>query len=108
MLKIKVGDKLKVTQGKDKGREGKVERVLPKKSAVVIEGVNMYKKHVKGFQGQKGGIYDISRPLNLAKVALICPSCKKQTRVGYRLEKTYKKRICRKCGKLITTKLKKK
>ena len=106
-MKIKVGDTVKVTMGKDKGREGKVEIVLPKRNSVVIPEVNMYKKHVKGQQGQKGGMYDIPRPLNLAKVALICPNCKKQTRVGYETvqnasgKKNEKYRICKKCGKKI-------
>jgi len=100
-LKLKIGDNVKVTTGKDKGREGKIEKVIPKKNAVIIAGVNMYKRHVKGQQGQKGGIYDLPRPLNIAKVALICPNCKKVTRVGFRIEKNTKFRVCRKCGKQI-------
>lgn len=101
MLKIKIGDTVKITAGKDKGREGKVEMVLPKKNSVVIPEVNMYKKHVKGQQGQKGGMYDLPRPLNVAKVALICPNCKKQTRVGIEIVKDIKVRVCRKCKKQI-------
>lgn len=102
MMKIKVGDTVKVTMGKDKGREGKVEMVLPKKNSVVIPEVNMYKKHVKGQQGgAKAGMYDLPRPLNVAKVALICPNCKKQTRVGIEVIKNEKVRICRKCKKQI-------
>lgn len=101
MMKIKLGDTVKITMGKDKGREGKVEMVLPKKDSVVIPEINMYKKHVKGSQGQKGGMYDLPRPLNVAKVALICPSCKKQTRVGIETIKGEKVRVCRKCKKQI-------
>lgn len=101
-MKIKVGDTVKVTLGKDKGREGKVEMVLPKRNSVIVPEVNMYKKHVKGQQGGvKAGMYDIPRPLNLAKVALICPNCKKQTRVGMEVVKGEKFRICKKCGKKI-------
>lgn len=100
-MKIKKGDTVKITAGKDKGREGKVEMVLPRVNAVVVPEVNMYKKHVKGQQGQKGGMYDIPRPLNVAKVALICPNCKKVTRVGYSIVKDEKLRICRKCNKTI-------
>lgn len=102
MIKIKIGDTVKITAGKDKGREGKVEMVLPKRNAVVVPEVNMYKKHVKGQQGGiKAGMYDIPRPLNVAKVALICPNCKKQTRVGIEVSKETKVRVCRKCGKQI-------
>lgn len=100
-MKIHVGDMVKVTMGKDKGREGKVEKVLLKKDSVVIPEINMYKKHVKGSQGVKSGMYDIPRALNVAKVALICSNCKKQTRVGYKIEKNEKIRICKKCNKQI-------
>lgn len=100
-MKLKIGDTVKITAGKDKGREGKIEMVLPKRNSVVIPEVNMYKKHVKGQQGQKGGIYDLPRPLNVAKLALICPNCKKQTRVGFKIEKSEKIRVCNKCKKNI-------
>jgi len=102
MIKLKIGDTVKITAGKDKGREGKIEMILPKRNAVVVPEVNMYKKHVKGQQGGiKAGMYDIPRPLNVAKVALICPNCKKQTRVGTEMNKETKVRVCRKCGKQI-------
>lgn len=100
-MKLKIGDTVKLTAGKDKGREGKIEKIIPTKNAVVVPGVNLYKKHIKGSQGQKGGIYDIPRPLNMAKIALICPLCKKPTRVGMRIIKNEKVRICKKCNKEI-------
>lgn len=97
-MKILVNDEVLVTGGKDKGRRGKVEKVLPKESLIVIPGINIYKKHVKGAGKEKGGIYEIARPLPVSKVAIICPSCKKQTRVGYRVDKNGQKtRICVKC-----------
>jgi len=101
MLKFKVGDKVKVAAGKDKGREGTIERIYPEKSLALVPEVNMFKKHVKGSQGQKGGIYDIPRPLSFAKIALICPKCKKQTRVGFSTIDNQKKRICKKCKREI-------
>lgn len=104
MLKIKKGDTVKITIGKDKGREGKVERVMPKEQKVIVPGVNMYKKHVKGMGEQKGGIYDIPRALSFGKIALICPKCKKITRVGFKIAGTEKVRICKKCGKEIDSK----
>ena len=100
-MKIKIGDTVKITMGKDKGREGKVEKIFPKEGTVIVPSVNMYKKHVKGSQGQKGGIYDMPRPLNMAKLALICPSCKKPTRVGLKVVKGEKIRVCKKCNKEI-------
>jgi large subunit ribosomal protein L24 len=104
MQKFKVNDKIKVTAGKDKGRDGTIEKIFPKRSAVLVPGVNLYKKHVKGFQGQKGGIYDVPRPLEFSKIALICPSCKKPTRVGIRVVGEKKVRICKKCKKEIILK----
>lgn len=100
-MKLKIGDTVKIVAGKDKGKEGKVEMILPKKDSVVIPEVNMYKKHVKGQQGQKGGIYDLPRPLNVAKVAIVCPNCKKQTRIGFEIIKDSKVRVCKKCKKQI-------
>jgi large subunit ribosomal protein L24 len=102
--KFKIGDLVKVTLGKDKGREGKIEKILPKKQAVVIPDINLYKKHVKGMGEQKGGIYKIPRPLAFGKIALICPKCKKPTRVGFKLIETEKRRICKKCGREIDVK----
>jgi len=104
MIKIKVNDTVKVMSGKDKGRDGKIEKILPKKQLIVVPGINIYKKHVKGQQGQKGGIYDIPRPLPISKVSLICPKCKKTARIGIKIIDNSKVRICVKCGKQIDTK----
>jgi large subunit ribosomal protein L24 len=104
MLKLKVGDTIKVTLGKDKGREAKIERVLPRVRMVIVPGVNMYKKHVKKVGDTKGGIYDIPRPLSFGKIALVCPKCKKVTRVGFKFAGSQKVRVCRKCGKEIDSK----
>jgi large subunit ribosomal protein L24 len=104
MLKLKVKDKIKVLAGKDKNREGEIEKIMVKKGLVIVPGINVYKKHVKGFQGQKGGIYDIPRPMEVSKIVLVCPKCKKPTRVGIRIVGKEKVRVCRKCGKEIDTK----
>ncbi|OGM57959.1 50S ribosomal protein L24 [Candidatus Woesebacteria bacterium RIFCSPHIGHO2_12_FULL_46_16] len=104
MIKFKVGDTVKITTGKDKGREGKIESIDHKNNLMIIPGLNIYKKHVKGSQGQKGGIYDIPRPFAFSKIALLCPKCKKVTRVGFRVMEKEKVRVCRKCGKEIDTK----
>jgi large subunit ribosomal protein L24 len=103
MLKFKKGDTIKVTIGKDKGKEGKIEKIMPKTGKVVVPTINVYKKHVKAnlTADGKGGIYELPRPMDVAKVALICPNCKKVTRVGFKIIKDKKERICRKCKKQI-------
>ncbi len=102
MNKIKKGDSVQILLGKDRGKSGKVERVLTKESKVFVSGSNIVKRHVKK-QGQiEGGIIDIIKPMNISNVALICPSCKKVTRVGFSMVAGQKKRICRKCGKEIS------
>lgn len=101
-MKIKKGDKIIVTSGKDRGKEGTVEKVWQKTERITVPGVNMGKRHSKPrSQGQKGGIVDFVRPLPISNVALICPKCKKPTRVGYKLVKNGKVRICRKCDQEI-------
>jgi large subunit ribosomal protein L24 len=104
MIKFKIGDNVKITAGKDKGREGKIEKIIPDEGKVLIPGVNLYKKHVKGYGDVKAGIYDIPRGLDFAKIALICPKCKKVTRVGVKFAGTDKVRFCKKCGKEIDSK----
>ena len=90
--------------GKDKGREGKIEKMFPSDAKVLVPGVNLYKKHIKGFGDVKAGIYDIPRPLYFGKIALVCPKCKKTTRVGFNVVGGDKVRVCKKCGKEIDTK----
>ncbi len=107
MMKFKIGDTVKVTGGKDKGVEGQIEKIDPKKNTALIPEVNVYKKHVKGISGKKGGIYDIPRPLPFSNIALVCPSCKKVTRVGFRSVGDKKARICSKCGREINVKKRK-
>jgi large subunit ribosomal protein L24 len=102
-MKIKKGDTIKVLQGKDKGRTGKVVKVLVKEKSVVVENINLFKKHLKP-RGEKspGGIIPLPRPLEVGKVALVCPNCQKPTRVGYQWGKTgEKQRICKKCQALL-------
>jgi large subunit ribosomal protein L24 len=100
-LKLKIGVKVRVKVGKDKGREGKIEKILPKKLFAVIPTLNIYKKHVKGTQGQKGGIYEIPRPIDFSKLSLVCPKCGKESRVGFKISAGTKVRVCKKCGKNI-------
>lgn len=104
MIKFRIGDTVKITAGKDKSREGKIEKILLEEKKAIIPGVNLYKKHVKGFGEVKGGVYDIPRALGFGKIALVCPKCKKMTRVGFKFAGEEKVRVCKKCGKEIDTK----
>jgi large subunit ribosomal protein L24 len=101
-MKLKKGDLVKIVSGKDKSKTGKIEMVLPKIEKVLVTGVNQYKRHMKArAQGQSSEIVTITKPLSSQNVALICPHCKLQTRIGFRLEKNDKIRVCRKCDKKI-------
>ncbi len=100
-LKIKKGDKVKILLGKDRGKEGSIAYVLAKGGRVFVEGLNLYKRHVRKMQGSEGGIIDIPKSLDISNVGLICPTCKKITRIGFKVENKEKLRICRKCGKEI-------
>ena len=101
-MKLKKGDNVKIVLGKDKGREGKIEKVFGKIGKVLVTGINQYKRHLRArSQNQPSEIVTITKPLPLQNVALICPHCKVQTRVGFRIEKNDKIRVCAKCDKKI-------
>lgn len=102
-MKLKVGDTVKITAGKDRGRTGKITKTFPRSHKLLIEGVNKYKKHVKPQgEGKQGGIVDIEKPLPVANVSIICSTCKQQSRVGYKVQKAGgKTRICLKCKTTI-------
>jgi large subunit ribosomal protein L24 len=100
-MKIKVGDEVKVTIGKDKGKTGKVEKVFPKIGKILVANINVYKKHTKAKAKYPAGIIEKAIPLYISKVGLICPNCKKITRVGFKQDLKNKFRICRKCKKVI-------
>lgn len=100
-MKLRVNDQVLVTAGKDKGKKGKVVRVVPSKNAVVVEGVNMYVKHFKPMQGQAGQKTTLARPLPTAKVAIINDKGEAD-RIGYKVEKDGSKvRIFKKTGKVV-------
>jgi len=99
-----------MTVGKDKGKDGVVEKVYKNANKVIVTGMNLYKKHVKAIAApdRKGGIYDIPKPLSLGNIALVCPHCKKITRVGFKLTQNgEKQRICKKCGRVVDSRIKK-
>ena len=101
-MKIKKNDKVMVQTGKDRGNQGVVEKVYSKQSTVLVTGLNLYKKHVrKSEQMPKGGIVEVPRPIDISKIGLVCPHCKKTVKVGYQIEGEKKSRICKKCKSII-------
>lgn len=100
-MKLKTGDEVKILQGKDKGKKGKIQSVLVKKNKVIVTGVNMYKKHAKRQGNSPASIVDLIKPLSVANVSLICSKCNLTTRIGFILKNGEKKRICKKCKKEI-------
>ncbi len=102
MHRIKKGDTVKVIAGKDKDVEGQVLRVLPKDNRVVVERVNVVKKHQKpvqaGNQQTQAGIIEFEAPLHASNVMLVCTQCHQKTRVGFRInEEGRKVRVCKQC-----------
>ena len=101
-MKIKKGHTVLVIAGKDRGKKRKILRILPKKGKVVVEGVNIVKKHQKPKkEGEKGQIVELPAPIDASNVKVICAQCNKAVRIGYRLVADRKIAICKKCGKEI-------
>ena len=97
-MKLIKGDTVKIVSGKDRGKTGAIIRVLPELGKVIIEGLNLVKKHSRPRkQGEKGQMVSVPRPLTASKVMLVCSSCKEPTRVGGRMEGARKVRYCKKC-----------
>lgn len=102
-FKIKKGDTVVVIAGKDNGKKGEVSKVLPKKERVLIDGLNVVKKHKKS-QGEnkKPNIVEEATPIHISNVMYYCPKCDQGVRLGIKTDKEGKKqRYCRKCGTII-------
>ena len=96
---VKTGDTVLVINGKDRGKSGKVLAVSPAEGKVIVEKINIVKKHVKPRQmGEPGGIIEAEAALYADKVQLVCPKCGKATRVGHLVVDGKKTRVCKKCG----------
>ncbi|MGH9031370.1 MAG: 50S ribosomal protein L24 [Acidimicrobiia bacterium] len=98
-MKLKKGDRVRVLAGKDVGKEGEITRVLRDDDRVIVDGVNVAKKHQRATRAtMQGGIIDKDMPVHVSNVAILCSSCG-PTRIGYRFERDGTKvRVCRKCG----------
>ena len=102
--RIRKDDKVMVIAGKDKGKVGKVLKILPKKNAVLVEKVNMVKRHMRAnpYLQQPGGIMEKEMPLHVSNLMVVCSACAKPTRVGYRYtEDGQKVRFCKKCNEVM-------
>lgn len=101
-LKIKSGDTVKVITGKDKGKEGKVVKVLKEANKAIVEGINMVTKHVKpNASNPQGGINKQEAPIHISNIALVDPSTKEITKVGYKVEDGKKIRVSKKTNKAV-------
>jgi len=97
-MKIKKGDTVLVISGKDKGRVAKVFRSFPKKRRILVEGINLKKKHIKPKkEGEKGQVINTPKSLDVSNVKFVCPKCGKAARMGYKIGQGEKFRICKKC-----------
>lgn len=101
-MKIKKNDKVKIISGKDRGESGRILEVYYKRGKILVEGLNMQKKHKRPKkQGEKGEIINLPRPMDISNVMIICPSCGQPARLGYKLNAGKKSRCCKKCKSLI-------
>ena len=102
-MKIRKNDTVLVIAGKEKGKSGKVRRALPKEGKVMVDGINMIKRHSRARgAARQAGIIELEAPLPVSNVMLICNKCNKPTRVGVRfLDDGKKVRVCRSCYELI-------
>jgi len=97
-MKLKKGDEVEVLSGKELGKRGDIMRVMPRENKVIVDRINLAKKHQKPTRStMQGGIIDKEMPLDASNVGIVCKSCHKATRIGYRFEDGRKIRICRKC-----------
>ncbi|MBU0730020.1 MAG: 50S ribosomal protein L24 [Proteobacteria bacterium] len=106
LSKIKLNDQVEVIAGKDKGRVGKVIKIVSNSNKALVEKVNMIKRHTKpNMASQQGGIIDKEAPIHVSNLKIICPKCSKTARVGKKiLEDGSKVRVCKKCGESVEAK----
>ncbi|MFQ3661708.1 MAG: 50S ribosomal protein L24 [Chloroflexaceae bacterium] len=108
-MHVKTGDEVLIIAGKDKGRKGKIKRALPREERVVVEGLNLVKRHMKARGPRRpGGIIEMEAPIHVSNVMLICPGCGRASRTGHRfLEETDHKgrprkvRFCKACDAVV-------
>jgi large subunit ribosomal protein L24 len=101
-FKVKKGDRVVVITGRDRGKQGEVLRVVRKEDRLIVQGINMVKRHSRPAAGQPGGIIDKEAPIHISNVAHLDPSTNRPTRVGYKLlEDGRKVRVARRSGEVL-------
>ena len=101
-MKIKKGDNVIVLKGKDRGKKGKVQQVLPKEGKLIVEGMNSRKKHIKPKKaGEKGQVVQTLGRMQGSNVALVCPKCSKPVKIGFIMQGSKKYRFCKNCKATI-------
>lgn len=105
-MKLKKDDIVLIISGKDRGKKSKILKSFPKQGKIVVDGVNIRKKHVRPKQsGEKGQVVESFGPIDISNTKFLCPKCSKPTRIGYEIIETdgknKKVRICKKCGAKI-------
>lgn len=105
-MQIKKGDNILVIAGKDRGKQGLVERVLAKEGKLIITGVNIAKHHLKpSRKNPHGGIINMPAPIEASNVLIVCPHCGKPIRIAHKINPQMKERVCRKCQGNLDVKL---
>lgn len=100
--KIVGGDEVVVISGKNKGQRGRVRQNMPREDKLVLEGINIVRKHIAQGRARQAGIVEVEAPLPVSTVMLVCPSCNEPTRVGFRIEENGNKvRFCKKCDAVV-------
>ena len=102
-LHVKTGDRVVITAGKDKGKEGNIKKAIPSEGKVIVEGANMVTKAIKAnpAYGIQGGLMKKEAPLDSSNVMIVCPSCSKPTRIAHKIVDGKKVRVCKKCGEQL-------
>lgn len=101
-MKLRKGDTVIVRLGKDKGKKGKVQSIFPKEGKLVVEGINVFKRHMKKKDDKHpAGIIDVTKPIIYSKLSFLCPKCNKAAKIGYLIVRQEKIRICRKCEQKV-------
>lgn len=107
-MKLKTSDQVMIISGKDKGKSGKIMRLMRKTNQVVVEKINLRTKHIKKTAEKAGQRIQFEAPLNASNVMVLCPNCKKAARIGYKkLANGKKERICKKCKETVDSEFKK-
>ena len=102
-LHVKTGDRVIITAGKDKGKQGNIKKAIPSEGKVIVEGANMGTKATKAnpAYGIQGGLIKKEAPLDSSNVMIVCPACEKATRVAHKIVDGKKVRVCKKCGESL-------